>query len=45
MAKMMGLSAIDFTIACVTAPAAESPKKASAPTSASASERALVLAA
>jgi hypothetical protein len=45
MAKMMGLSAIDFTIACVTAPAAESPKKASAPSSASASERALVLAA
>ena len=45
MAKMMGLSAIDFTIACVTAPAAERPKKASAPSSASASVRALVLAA
>ena len=45
MAKMIGLSAIDFTIAWVTAPAAERPKKTSAPSSASASVRALVLAA
>ena len=42
IAKMMGLSAIDFTISLVTVPAAESPKKASAPISASASVRALV---
>ncbi len=45
MAKTMGFGAIDFTISLVTAPAAESPKNASAPSRASASERALVLAA
>ena len=42
MAKMMGLSAIDFTISFVTVPAAERPKKASAPFRASARVRALV---
>ena len=42
MAKMIGLAAIERTISCVTAPAAERPKKASAPFSASASVRALV---
>ena len=42
MAKMMGLAAIDFTISLLTVPAADRPKKASAPFSASASDRALV---
>ena len=42
MAKMIGLSAIDFTMSLLTVPAAERPKKASAPFIASASVRALV---
>jgi hypothetical protein len=42
MAKMIGLSAIDFTIAWVTAPFAESPKNTSAPVKASAKVRAFV---
>ncbi len=45
MAKMIGLGAMDFTIAGVTAPFTERPNRASAPSSASASVRALVLAA
>ena len=45
MAKMIGLSAIDFTISLVTAPLTESPKKTSAPASACASVRAEVFAA
>ena len=45
MAKMIGLSAMDLTMAFVTAPLTESPKNASAPVSASASVRAEVLAA
>ena len=32
MAKMIGFSAIDFTMSCVTAPFTERPKKTSAPT-------------
>jgi hypothetical protein len=40
MAKMIGLSAIDFTISLVTAPLTESPKNTSAPASACASVRA-----
>ena len=43
MAKMIGLSAIDFTMSWVTAPLADRPKNTSAPSSASASVRALVL--
>ena len=43
MAKMIGLSAIDFTMSGVTAPLADTPKNTSAPFSASASVRALVL--
>ena len=42
MAKMIGLSAIDFTMSLVTAPLADRPKNTSAPSSASASVRALV---
>ena len=42
MAKTIGFLAIDFTMSCVTVPAAESPKNASAPLSASARLRALV---
>ena len=42
MAKMIGLAAIDFTMSLVTAPLAERPKNTSAPSSASASVRALV---
>jgi len=45
MAKMIGLSAIDATIAGVIAPLTESPKNTSAPSTASASVRAVVLAA
>ena len=45
MAKMIGLGAINRTISCVTAPFTDRPSKASAPSSASASVRALVLAA
>ncbi len=43
MAKMIGLSAIDFTISLVIAPLTERPKKTSAPSTASASVRLLVL--
>ena len=43
MAKMIGFGAIDLTMSWVTAPLAERPKKTSAPFSASASVRALVL--
>ena len=43
--KMMGLRAIDLTIAGVKAPLAERPNSTSAPSAASASVRALVLAA
>ena len=43
MAKMIGLSAIDLTMSCVTAPLADRPKNTSAPSSASASVRAEVL--
>ncbi len=43
MAKMIGFGAIDFTISGVTAPLTDRPKNTSAPTSASASVRALVL--
>ncbi len=43
MAKMIGLSAIDFTMSLVTAPFTERPKNTSAPAKASASVRALVL--
>ena len=43
MAKMIGLSAMDFTMALVIAPFTESPKNTSAPANASASVRALVL--
>ena len=43
MAKMIGCGAMLCTIACVTAPFAESPKKASAPFMASSSVRAEVL--
>jgi len=42
MAKMIGLSAIDFTISLVTAPLTERPKNTSAPSIASFNERALV---
>ena len=42
IAKMIGLGAIRRTISCVIAPLAESPKKTSAPSSASASVRAFV---
>jgi hypothetical protein len=42
MAKMIGRAAIDATISLVTAPLTDRPKNASAPTSASASVRALV---
>ena len=42
MAKMIGLSAIDFTIALVTAPLTDRPKNTSAPFIASSSVRALV---
>ncbi len=45
MAKMIGLGAMDATIAGVTAPFTDRPNSASAPSSASASVRALVLAA
>ena len=43
MAKMIGFAAIDLTMSWVTAPLAERPKNTSAPTSASASVRAVVL--
>ena len=42
MAKMIGLSAIDLTIALVTAPLTDRPKNTSAPFIASSSVRALV---
>ena len=42
MAKMIGFFAIDWTIALVSAPLADRPKKMSAPSIASASVRALV---
>ena len=42
MAKMIGLSAIDFTIAWVTAPLTDRPKNTSAPFIASSRVRALV---
>ena len=42
MAKMIGSFAIVFTMSCVSAPLTERPKKTSAPSSASASVRALV---
>ncbi len=42
MAKMIGLSAIDFTMSWVIAPFTERPKNTSAPAKASASVRALV---
>ena len=42
MAKMIGLAAIDFTMSLVTAPLTDRPKKTSAPSIASLSERALV---
>ena len=45
MAKMIGLSAMLFTISAVIAPLAERPKNTSAPSIASASVRALVSAA
>ena len=43
MAKMIGFSAIAFTMSCVTAPFAERPKNTSAPTKASVRVRASVL--
>ena len=42
MAKMMGLGAMLFTISGVSAPLTERPKNTSAPSIASASERAFV---